>query len=209
MPVIDRLASVLGRKDEVPNLELAQDIAARKDKKALEELAGLLRHKNKAIRSDSIKVLYEVGGISPELVSGFLPLFTGLLCDRNNRLQWGAMTAISTITPLAPEAVFAILPQILAAADKGSVITKDQGIRVLVQLAGLKAYTAQVIPLLLEQLQQSLPNQLPLYAEQALLVVPPGDKNVFIRVLQHRLGDMEQESKRKRLEKVIGKLQKL
>jgi hypothetical protein len=79
---------------------------------------------------------------------------------------------------------------------------------VLLQLAQLPDYSGQAIPLLLEQLQQSLPNQLPMYAEQALPVIPAAHKAALTAVLQSRLGDMEKESKRKRIEKVISKLQK-
>ena len=43
MTVLDRLAGALDRRDEAPNVELAQDIVARNDMEAILELAGAVR----------------------------------------------------------------------------------------------------------------------------------------------------------------------
>ena len=94
-----------------------------------------------------------------------------------------------------------------AAAEKGSVITKDHYVKILCSLAGKKEYNKDILALLNEQLLVSLPNQLPSYAEQALPYVTDKWKAVFVKTLQSRIDDLEQESKRKRLEKAIKKLQ--
>ena len=39
MSVIDKLAYSLGRRDEVPNQELARDLAAKRDKAGIREIA--------------------------------------------------------------------------------------------------------------------------------------------------------------------------
>ena len=39
MSVLDRLASSLHRRDEVPNQELARDLSAKKDKAGIREIA--------------------------------------------------------------------------------------------------------------------------------------------------------------------------
>jgi HEAT repeat protein len=59
MNIIEKLASSLGRRDEIPNTELSKSLSDKEDHKSIEELAELLTHKNKNIRSDAIKVLYE------------------------------------------------------------------------------------------------------------------------------------------------------
>ncbi|WP_254527417.1 MULTISPECIES: hypothetical protein [unclassified Sphingobacterium] len=64
----DRLASVLGRRDEEPNILLAQEIAQNNDKNAIEELFQLIQGKQKDLQNDSIKVLYEIGEISPQIL---------------------------------------------------------------------------------------------------------------------------------------------
>jgi 3-dehydroquinate dehydratase len=63
MSVLNRLAHSLGRRDEVPNQELARELAAKKNKAGIKEIAENLWNKDKNIQADCIKVLYEVGVI--------------------------------------------------------------------------------------------------------------------------------------------------
>ncbi len=58
MNVIQKLASSLNRRDEVPNQELAKQIAGKNDKKAVKELIDNLANKSRDIENDCIKVLY-------------------------------------------------------------------------------------------------------------------------------------------------------
>ena len=88
MSVISKLASSLDRRDEVPNQELAKQIATKKDKKAVQELVENLNNKSKDIQNDCIKVLYEIGEINPALVADYAKEFISLLDHKNNRLQW-------------------------------------------------------------------------------------------------------------------------
>jgi hypothetical protein len=57
MAVINKLATSLNRRDEIPNQELAKQIANSNDKKAVKELIENLNNKNKNIQSDCIKVI--------------------------------------------------------------------------------------------------------------------------------------------------------
>src|SRR5215217_7206560 len=205
--VIEQLASVAGRKDEVLNQELAVKIAADNDTAAVRELTDNLHHKSKDIQSDCIKVLYEIGEQKPEMIAPYSDTFLDLLNSKNNRLVWGAMTALDCITTLKPEPVYKHLPVIIDAADKGSVIVKDHFMRILLKLIAVKKYENEAMILLFDQLKVSATNQLPMYAEQAMNVIPPSFKEDFIQVLTDRLPDIEKESKRKRVEKVIRKLQ--
>src|SRR5512145_1002198 len=106
MSIIDKLAHSRGRRDEVPNQELARDLAAKKDKKGIREIAENLWNKDRNIQADCIKVLYEIGAIEPSLISGYVEDFVKLLKSKNNRLVWGAMTALGAAAQAAPEAVF-------------------------------------------------------------------------------------------------------
>ena len=65
MSVLNRLASSLGRHDEIPNQELARNLAAKKDKAGIREIAENLWNKEKNIQADCIKVLYEIGYLNP------------------------------------------------------------------------------------------------------------------------------------------------
>jgi len=207
MSTLDKLASSLGRRDEVPNQDLAKEIAEKSDTQAIKELAAGLDHKNKDIQSDCIKTLYETGHLAPRLIAPYIDKFISLLHSRNNRLQWGAMQALKYIADIDPEAIYTALPLLAAAAEKGTVITKDSYVAILAKLGSKRKYTENVFTLLNEQLLISAVNQLPMYAEQILPLVSEKNKQRFITTLNLRFADLDQESKRKRIEKVIRKLQ--
>lgn len=205
MSIIPKLSSSLDRRDEVPNQELARQIVQDNDKSAVQELIDNLSSKQKGIANDCIKVLYEIGGKSPALISSYSNEFIAQLKSKNNRLQWGAMAALSTVTLEAPKTIFSLLTQIIAAMDSGSVITKDNGVNILIKLCTLEAYKESSFSLLIEQLLRSPTNQLPMYAERATSIIDETNKSLFLKTLGNRLGDIEKDSKRKRVEKVIRK----
>ncbi|MDH4058761.1 MAG: adaptin domain-containing protein [Cyclobacteriaceae bacterium] len=205
MNVIEKLASSLNRRDEVPNQELAEKICKRKDKAAIKELVNHLQHKNQSIQNDCIKVLYEIGERKPELIAEFATMFVDLLKHKNNRLQWGAMTALNTIVLENPKVVYASIKKIMDAANSGSVITKDNAAGILINLCSLKQYSENAFLLLNEQLLSSPTNQLPMYAESAVPIITEKNKKIFLKSLSSRLDEIEKESKRKRVEKVIRK----
>jgi hypothetical protein len=204
--VIDKLASSLKRRDEAPNVKLAQSIVQKDDKGAIVDLVGNLANKDREIQSDCIKVLYEIGERKPTLIAQFAEVFASLLDSKNNRLVWGAMTALDCIAPEKPEAVHRMLPKIIDVANKGSVISRDHAVSILTKLASRKEYADDAVSLLVEQLRHSPSNQLPMYAEKAILIIREKDRDLFLRTLRSRLGDVQKESKRRRVEKVIAKL---
>jgi len=204
MTIINKLASSLDRRDQLPNQELASEILASRNKKAVRELVENLSNK-KAIQNDCIKVLYEVGALDPALIADYIPEYLAALESKNNRLQWGAMTALCAVVDVKPKEIYDALTSILAAMDKGSVITKDNGVQILIKLCAIQQYSAQVFPLLIEQLLKSPTNQLPMYAERAVPIIKDPNKVLFVKTLTSRLGDIEKDSKRARIEKVIRK----
>lgn len=108
------------------------------------------------------------------------------------------------IFPLPPpNGFFANLGKILAAVDKGSVITNDHVVGILVKLSAHKTYRPDTLPLLFDLMRTCPTNQFPMYCEQAQPVVPTEYQKQFAELLQHRLDEMEKESKRKRVEKVL------
>lgn len=206
MSITGKLASSLGRNDEAPNIELANVIAAAEDKAVVKELVALLAHKSKDWQNDSIKVLYEIGAIKPMLIAGYLEEFVRLLDTKNNRLQWGLMTATNTIVAEKPGEVFEYLPVLATAVEKGSVITRDNYVAILVKLYTVPKYADDAFALLKEQLLHCPANQLPMYAENAAPVINVRHKPAFISALQSRLDEFEKESKKKRVEKVLKKI---
>lgn len=208
MSILPKLASALGRRDEIPNQELAKSLAASADTAAIAELAENLSNKKKDIQSDCIKVLYEIGAIRSALIAPHLAIFARLLDSKNNRLVWGAMTALDAVASVDLHGVYAYLPQIVATADAGSVITRDHAVGILIKMLTEPIYADDCFALLMEQLTKCPTNQLPMYAEQAAPAIGAAQKQPFIQLLRARLGEIEKESKRARVEKVIRKMAK-
>ena len=205
--IINKLASSLGRKDNVPNQELAKEIAAVNDKEAVKTLVKILReNKDKRIQSDAIKTLYETGYLKPELIAGEYEFFLELLKNKNNRLVWGAMIALKTISEIKPREIFRHLPLILEITEKGSVISNDNGVGILVNLMKEPALYDDVFPLLMEQLNKCVPKQLPMYAERAFPVIREKDYPAFKNLLENRMKELEKPSQKKRIEKILKKL---
>ena len=206
MDVLSKLASALERNDERPNVELAEALVAKPDKKAIAALADALSSGTVAVQNDAIKVLYEIGERAPELVAPHAETFLALLKSKNNRNVWGAMSAIDTIAGVRAKEVAAHLKDILAAADKGSVIAKDKAMSTLAKLA--QAGEAKAMPALLERLADAAPNQFPMYAELAATAVTPTHKAKLVGVLEARLKTIDAAAKKARVEKVLRKLAK-
>ncbi|MFZ1701664.1 MAG: hypothetical protein WBO10_10440 [Pyrinomonadaceae bacterium] len=208
MSIIPKLANSLNRRDEVPNQELAAEIVRRRDTTAVIELIENLANKNKGIRHDCIKVLYEVGWVQAKLIAGHIATFLPLLSSKDNRLQWGAMTALGCIAREKPDEIFGALPTIVDAADKGSVITRDHCVNILITLSATAKYAEKTFPLLVEQLMTCPTNQLPMYAEKAVPIINVANRGRFVQMLSSRLDEIEKESKRNRVEKVIKQVSK-
>src|SRR5436190_2995579 len=201
--IISKLATSLGRRDEVPNQVLAAEIVKDNDTYAIDELVENLENKNKGIRYDCIKVLYEAGYAKPKLIAAHTGAFLNLLDSKDNRMQWGAMIALGCTANEKSAEIFAALPKIIDAANKGSVITRDHCINILISLSAKTSYAHETFPLLLEQMLRCPTNQLPMYAEKAIRVVNDANRDHFVKVIASRLDEVEKESLRKRIEKVI------
>jgi hypothetical protein len=191
MSVIDKLAHSLGRRDEVPNQELARDLAAKKDKKGIREIAENLWNKDKNIQADCIKVLYEVGIIEPKLIAEYAEDFVKLLKSRNNRLVWGGMTALAEVAKANPDAVFKHIDAIKKAKETGSVITVDNAVSTLAYTARANdKYNKVIFPYLLKHLSSCRPKEVPQHSEKTMPAVNASNKNEFTKVLEKRMEDL-------------------
>lgn len=191
MSVLNRLAHSLGRRDEVPNQELARDLAAKKDRKGIREVAENLWNKDKNIQADCIKVLYEVGSIEPKLIADYTEDFVKVLKSRNNRLVWGGMTALAEVAKVNPDAVFKHFDAIKKAKETGSVITVDNAISTLAwTAAGNRKYNTAIFPYLLKHLSSCRPKEVPQHAEKTVPAVNMENKTDFIKVLEKRMEDL-------------------
>ncbi len=191
MSILNRLASLQNRRDEVPNQELARDLAARKDAAGIHEIAENLWNKDRKIQSDCIKVLYEVGFLEPVLIADYAEDFVKLLRSKNNRLVWGAMTALVGAAKVDADIVFKNLEAIKKAKETGSVITIDNAISVLAYTAAAnQKYNKIIFPYLLQHLSSCRPKEVPQHSERIFPAVTSKNKDEFIKALEKRLEDL-------------------
>lgn len=185
MSVLDKLATSQGRRDEAPNQELALQLAHKKDRQGIQELVDNLP--NRKLQNDCIKVLYEVGEMDPLLIGDYAPEFLRLLSSRNNRLVWGGMTALATIALIRSKEIAANLDPILKAIENGSVITVDNGVRVLARAASTKPeHNKKIFPHLLDHLKHCRSKEIPQHAESTMPAVTRKNKKEFIATLDAR-----------------------
>jgi hypothetical protein len=203
--IASRLSGAMDRRDEAPNVALAEEIARARDKTAIAELVDLVRSGTPRQRNDAMKVLYEIGARDPELIGGYCPVFLEALGSKTNRQVWGAMSVLDSVAELRAEQIAAELPRIIDAADRGSVIAKDRCTSLLTKLARA-GYAEKAVPILVERLKSAAPNQFPTYAEKTASVVTPAEKPGLIATIRARLSSITQKAKRERMEKLLRKL---
>ena len=145
-------------------------------------------HHEPNVRSDCLKVLYEIGYLKPELVAPYAGDFLKLLGSRNNRLVWGAMIGLSTVAEIAADEIYPHAAEIQRAMAGGTIITLDAGVLALARLAatGDDRRTA-LLPYLFDFLQDCRPSDLPRHAERVLMAVGTDSKDEFVAVLQARM----------------------
>ena len=203
MSVLDQLACALGRRDEVPNQQLAHRLVETEDSSGIREVVENLSNKDKNIRFDCVKVLYEIGYLKPELVAPYALEFLKLLKSRENRLIWGGMIALSTIGRIAADELFPRWIEIQTAMDSGSVITRDGSVLTLAGIASANMKcNAAVFPHLLDHLRTCRPKDVPQHAEKILPAVNAGNKDGFMLLLEQRLQDL-QGNQLKRVHRII------
>ena len=208
MSILNKIAFYQDRRDEAPNQELAQALAQTRNQADIREIAENLWNKEPNIQSDCLKVLYELGYLAPELIAEYADDFLKLLKHHNNRMVWGGMIALSIVADLKAAEIFPHVDEIVQVMKKGSVITVDNGIKVLALVASQKEDFRKVIfPTLLEHLRTCRPKEVPQHAEKSLPAITAGNKSDFIRVLEKRLEDMT-ASQTARLKKIIKTAEK-
>ena len=191
MAILNRLASAQGQRSDLPNQALARELAAKKDKKGIREVAQNLQNKDRKIQSDCIKVLYEIGYLEPGLIAAYASDFLMLLGSRHNRLVWGGLIALSTIASLKAGELYPHWRDIRAVMDTGTVITVDAGVKTLAQVAAhADAYRQEILPVLLEHLRTCRPQSVAQHAEAIAVAVDANTRAEFVKVLTRRLDDL-------------------
>jgi hypothetical protein len=206
MVYIEKIAFHLGRRDEEPNKALAALLVEEENHAGIAEIVEHLGDKNTSIQSDCIAVLYQIGYLSPALISRYAPEFIKLLDSKHNRMVWGAMIALATIAEETPEAIFPYLDKIKMLIETGTVITNVWGVKTLINLskAGEQYYQALHADLLRLQ-KECRKVDFAKRAEDMWAVIQPEHLAEYRSILLERKPTLS-TSAQKRLERVIEKI---
>jgi len=204
--MIEKLAYCLGRNDEQPNIDLAEELVKSKNKKGIDDIVKGLNSSLEQIANDCIKVLYEIGKREPLLIADHVEVFISLLKSKNNRQVWGGMIALSKIAPFKPLEIYAKLNTVLKAYEKGSVITIDNCISVFAELVKARpVYEKKVFPLIIKHLETCRPKEVGQHSERAFICVNKNNSDIFRKTLLKRR-DYLTEPQKKRVDKLLKKL---
>jgi hypothetical protein len=207
MSALNKIAYYQNRRDEVPNQQLAKELAQTQNHQGIKEIAENLQSKNQNVQSDCLKVLYEIGYLKPELIAPYAEDFLSLLHSKNNRMVWGAMIALATIASFKPDQIHAQLSAVTDAIDHGSLITVVWGVKTLGKLAAADpAYKQEIMPYLTAQLKKCIPRDVPMHAESILPAVDTQNKQEILTLLETRKAEMT-KAQLARLKKVIKQIE--
>jgi hypothetical protein len=207
MSALEKIAYYQNRRDEVPNQALARELAEAREASTIDEIASNLWNKNQNIRSDCLKVLYEIGYLDPVLIRGYVGDFLKLLKDKNNRMVWGAMIALGCIADRRPNEIWQQIDDVIYVLEHGSVITVLWGVRVLAKVAAKSPESHQrILPVLFTCLRTCISRDMPTHAESMLCAIDEASQVEFISILSARKLELAPAGQ-KRLEKVLKQLE--
>jgi hypothetical protein len=191
MSFLDKIAYYQNRRDEVPNKLLAKELADTKNAQGIKEIVANLENKNKNIRSDCLKVLYEIGYLDPGLIADYTTAFLKQVNSKDNRMVWGTMIALATIADRHPHEIWPQIDDILRITESGTVITLVWGMRLLARVAAAdERYKEKIFPFLLVQIQTCIPRDVPTHTESILPAVDRKNKVELLSILESRRAEM-------------------
>jgi len=207
MTAIEKIAFFQNIRSEIPNQQLAQELAFAEDVNGIQEIVDNLSHKNRNVRSDCLKVLYEIGYLKPYLIRPYVQDLLSLLHDKENRMVWGAFIALATIAKLSPDEIWKQIDTLLEKFDHGSVITVVWGIKLFASLASTKQeYSKKLFPVMVRTLETCIPRDIPTHAENMLPTINAGNQKIIFSLLTSRQKEMT-ASQLSRCRRVIKKMQ--
>jgi hypothetical protein len=151
-------------------------------------------------------VLYEIGYLKPDLIADYVWQFLDLLQSKNNRMVWGSMIALGTISAIRPREIWRRIDEVIEVVKTGSLITVVWGVKTLAGVASTnRKYKERLFPILLEQIRTCQPRDVPMHAESSLVAVDEGNKALFLSALALRTAELT-PSQSARLRKVTRRL---
>jgi hypothetical protein len=197
-----------GRRDEDLNKVLARELVQTNNIEGIQEIAENLWNKDTRIQSDCDGVMEEIGRNEPELIETYVIDFLKLLSSKRNRRVWQSMICLALIADRKPKEIFENREEIVRVMEKGSVITQDNGIKVLAKVAAANVeYSREIFPYLMEQLKDCRPKSVPQYAGSIFCAVNIENGEEYKEILTQRFEELS-TSQQKRVGKVLKKLER-
>ncbi len=196
----------MGLQDERPNIELARELAASGNRARIAELVALTGSGNRPLRSDAIKVSYEISLVAPELIAPHKRIFVELLASSDNRTIWSSLQVLDAITGIEADFIAKNLNVILDAADRSSVIARDKTMSILSQMNANDRFAPMVSPVILQRIAHAAPNQFPMYAELAAATMPKKHHTALENIITDRRHQISSPAKLRRLERSLARL---
>lgn len=207
MSSLEKIAFFQNIRSEVPNQELARELCETENVQGIAEIAQNLTNKNPNIRSDCLKVMYEIGYVKPGLIKDYVLDFLSLLNSKENRMVWGAFIALANIASLKPAEIWMQIDNVIEKFSNGSVITVVWGVKLFASLIAVnKGYDQKLFPILMDTLEKCIPRDVPTHAESILPAINAGNKDAVLLLLNSRSGELS-ESQYNRYKRVIKKIQ--
>ncbi len=198
MSLLSKLASAQDRKDEAPNKDLGGELVENHDIEGIREIAENLWNKDKRVQTDCLSVLEQVGLLEPELIENYVADFIELIFSKDNRLVWAAMINLALIADRKPQEIFKQYDDIVKVIEKGSVITKDNGIKTLAKVTSTSTeYEEVIVPYLMEQLRRCRSKSVPQYAESSRIAVNLDNQEQYLSILNERLDTLSVAQQRR------------
>ncbi len=209
MSWINKISFHRNIRNEEPNKELAEELAATNNTEGIKEISQYLFDKNKSISSDCLAVLYTIGYSKPELIKDYLAGFVKLLESKNNRMVWGSMIALSTIAEIKSNEIFKNIDLILQTMKKGTLITEVWGIKTLVNLSlQNKAFKEQLLPVLFDYLEKCRPID---FAKRVDVILPiltnSDEREIVSRIIDLKTPELS-EAQLKKLKTIMNRYSK-
>jgi hypothetical protein len=191
MSIISQLSSQIGRKDENPNKELGIKLVEEQDLLGIREIADNLSNPSRDIQIDCLGVLEMVGQLAPDLIEDYFDYFLRLALGNDNRLIWQSLINIAMIAERKADIIMDHQDKFIELIDQGTVITQDNGIKILARAGSAKKeYSQRIFPYLLDQLKICRSKSLPQYAESVLIMVNDQNKSAYLSTLRNRIDEL-------------------
>jgi hypothetical protein len=205
MSIIPELSSQQGRKDDEPNKILGTKLVESRDLDGIKEVAANLSNPSRNIQIDCLGVMERVGLLTPELIEDYLDELITLAFSNDNRLVWQSLIIIAMIAEKKADQLITHLDQIKGLYDKGTVITRDNVIKILARIGAAKPdYARQVYPFLIEQLRICRSKSIPQYGESIQVMINSENQDVYLSVLRKRIHELT-PAQQKRVDKILKK----